>query len=212
MEEMQSKISHQDSGPERPNSTRHYYIWQFFSVFVIGASIGWIAGLTVAPVTVTILTSILGLATGVVVGLQTLQRKNDSSEQKDYFIDARPAALLILGIAIAAPLGIMARTYELFAPGIMNVDKVEEAVDTENRGMAATSRQDDPGRAPYLYGKYVDDCERVLAMSNNDKAFLGQLKDSNIPASNDMVERFNDDPETLEYFVRIICSKYQPIK
>lgn len=209
---MQSKISHQDSGPERPNSTRHYYIWQFFSVFVIGASIGWIAGLTVAPVTVTILTSILGLATGVVVGLQTLQRKNDSSEQKDYFIDARPAALLILGIAIAAPLGIMARTYELFAPGIMNVDKVEEAVDTENRGMAATSRQDDPGRAPYLYGKYVDDCERVLAMSNNDKAFLGQLKDSNIPASNDMVERFNDDPETLEYFVRIICSKYQPIK
>lgn len=154
---------------------------QTLSIIAIGAGIGWIAGLSEVSAAAVILTSLLAIASALVIALQSLRASTKSfpsakeiasafvfavqdlrtssnpapstaavtnptpatstnsspptaggsnpapipannststvgvTNPTPTFIDARPAALLIVAISLAAPLGILARTNHLFA-------------------------------------------------------------------------------------------------
>ncbi|MCB0589486.1 MAG: hypothetical protein KDD06_29650 [Phaeodactylibacter sp.] len=187
---------------------------QGLSVLLIGMGIGWLAGLTIAPVASSILTSILGLASGVVVGLQTIKPwKGASGEKNSSYLDARPAALLIVGIAFATPAGIMARTHALFEPRSRETAGITPADEEEVLDMGQSTGPKSKVRQGVLFSNYKESCDIILgeAVAENYPSFLGELSASEeIPQAKEMVERYKDDPETLAYFLDIICQYYQP--
>jgi hypothetical protein len=167
---------------------------QAVSVLVIGIGLGWLAGLSVSPVVGGIITSLLGIAAAVVTGLHAIRfdrgaRQGDSSTPR---VDARPAALLVLGIALAATLGILVRTHHLLEPR-QPAGAVESSRNNQERGV--------------LYGAYQDECNLVLgsATAGNYKAFITQLKASSIPCAREMVSQFQEDPLTLIPLIKTIC-------
>ncbi len=80
-----------------------------------------------------------GCSGGAVVGLRSIGKDSSSSDggnQKSQ-VSALPAALLVLGIALAAPLGILARTYHVFEP-----PAVRQAIAEQIRKTGKAGEQD----------------------------------------------------------------------
>lgn len=84
-------------------------------ILIIGVGIGWLVGLSTSPIIAGIITSLIALGAGVVTGLQVIESKKEENVEKEkHYINAKPLALLILGISLAAPCGILVRTYHVF--------------------------------------------------------------------------------------------------
>jgi len=163
-------------------------------ILIIGVGIGWLAGLSTSPIIAGIITSLIALGAGVVTGLQVIEnKKEENAEKEKHYINAKPLALLILGIALAAPCGILARTYHVFEPSPIISKQIETKNSSQNQGV--------------LFGNYESECTQILNLATigNNKAFLEKLKQSNLPQSEEMVNKFGNEPQTLEYFLRIIC-------
>jgi hypothetical protein len=180
--------------------------WQGFSLLTIGLGIGWLAGLSVSATVSTIITSVLGLAAGLAVGM------NASPRTKNTHLDARPAAILILGIALAAPAGIVVRTHHFLEPhrtemAAKNNDSSALNKDTPNQARNFNNNQE----KGVLFGVDQDECSQILSLGemNNNKAFMRELRASHIPGASDMVDQFSNDTATLKSFVRIICQHYK---
>lgn len=165
---------------------------QLFAVLIIGLGIGWLAGLSVSPVIATVLASLVGIAGGLVAGLRGAGGKTniDSARVGHSTIDARPAAVLVLGIALGAPGGIVARTHQLLEP--------EDALPAQG----ATAEG-------VLFNVSVDACDRLRARARdpNEQAFRsilaatsewGRLLDENV-----------SDTGILKAIVEDICAKRQ---
>ena len=108
-------------------------------ILIVGLGVGWLTGLSTSPVIAGVLSSIMGVAGGAVVGLRSIGKDNSSSgggNQKSQ-VSALPAALLVLGIALAAPLGILARTYHVFEP-----PAVRQAIAEQIRKTGKAGEQD----------------------------------------------------------------------
>ncbi|MCP4186126.1 MAG: hypothetical protein GY763_00845 [Gammaproteobacteria bacterium] len=160
---------------------------QVVSLFVIGGGVGWLAGLSVSPVIATILASLVGIAGGIVAGARSLGNDSETGKSKVRigWVDARPAAVLVLGIVIGAPLGIMARTHQIFeAPG---------------------RDPSTPAARGVLFGASAEECERLRARlrSSNVKAFRDVLA-----ATGDwgrLLESEISDTDTLKTIVEDLC-------
>ncbi len=171
---------------------------QTLSILVIGLGIGWLAGLSTSPIVASIITSLVALGAGVVAGLQVIQEKTEenTTATKKKYIDARPVALLILGIALAAPCGILARTYHIFEPTQVISKQTDTKNSSQNQGV--------------LFGNSESECNQILSLATmgNYKEFIEELKVSSIPHSEEMVKKFESEPKTLEFFLRIICQNH----
>lgn len=82
---------------------------QIISLGATGLAIGWLAGLSLSPVVGTIIAAVLGLVGGVMAGFS-------SQNGPKHIADARPIALVVVGIAIASTLGMLTRDYWLPPP------------------------------------------------------------------------------------------------
>ena len=175
---------------------------QTIYVLIVGMGIGWLSGLSVSPVIAGVLTSIMGIAGGVVAGLKSMAKDGASAgggRASISQIDALPAAVLVLGIALAAPLGIMARTYHVFEP-----PAVRQAVLDQ---IAQTGKVSDQDRS-VLFSASASECAELLALASNPNtaAFRDAL------AASDMhwaakLEASIEDTNALKKSVRSLCTK-----
>ena len=81
-----------------------------FSLLVIGSGIGWMVGLSESPIVVSVVASILAIATTIVAGINSTDRATNTNPH----VASAAAAVLIFGIAAAATLGMYARTHDWF--------------------------------------------------------------------------------------------------
>jgi hypothetical protein len=148
----------------------------------------------------------------VVTVLQSLQltKDNDPRHNTDPYLNAKPAAIFILGIALATPIGILVRTYHILEPhrtGIIynHADSSKTASTTAAQNV--NREKQDQG---VLFAQYEDECDQLLSLAamKNYTAFVQELKKSNIPGAQEMVSKFQDDPETLEFFLKTIRRNY----
>jgi len=170
-------------------------IMHFLSFLVIGLGVGWLSGLSVSPVIGTVLASLVGVAAGVVTGLKSVPA--DEGAARTLAVDARPAAILVLGVALGAPLGILARTHQVFAPEVaIPAGVVGGGAEAESVGVA--------GQA-VLFGSTQDQCDslRARARGGNEGAFRAVLAASGEWGRE--LEESVADTEALERIVLDLC-------
>lgn len=99
-------------------------IWKGFLVFLSGFCLGWLTGLSLSPVVEVVIGGAVGVIGAVVSALSGVAvKRDDNGDQGDreaeapkvLMISPVPMAVFILGVAIAAPIGILARTHEWFS-------------------------------------------------------------------------------------------------
>lgn len=163
---------------------------QLLSLLIIGLGVGWLAGLSVSPVIATILASLVGIAGGIAAGARSVSRAASEATVPASIasMDARPAAVLVLGIALAAPLGIVARTYGVFEP-------------------AGKEGGGTPAGQGVLFGVTAQQCEELRAMAGfpNDRVYRTRLAGSGEWGR--LLEAEITDTPQLKAIVEAICAK-----
>ncbi len=76
------------------------------SLFLIGAGVGWLVGLSVSPVVSIVLTSVMGTVAALVAALSGLDVEGQSPR---FQVNPVPIAVLIVGIIAGSLLGLRAR-------------------------------------------------------------------------------------------------------
>jgi hypothetical protein len=67
-----------------------------------------------------VITSVLGIAVGIVTGLRSVRQENQSDLPAALTaVDARPAAVLVLAIALAATGGMIVKAHRLLEPEVV---------------------------------------------------------------------------------------------
>lgn len=118
---------------------------------IIGASLGWLIGLSASPVTQGVLTAILAMVATLVAGLAGLGDRAAGAMPLPP-ISPWPLVALVLGMALLAPAGIAARErLWIFAPRDAQVLPAS----------ADTSRK--PGIFALYSGVAVEACEQIRA-------------------------------------------------
>jgi hypothetical protein len=168
---------------------------QFLAILVIGLSVGWLAGLSVSPVAGTVVGGLLGLVGGLGAGAmvwgsnrlrQTLGQETAPERGE---IDLQPAAVLALAVAVGVPLGILARTHQVFGAG----------------GMGAAEAQAAGPVSPVLFGARLGDCAELVAASRgDDEAYFRRL----VRESSTLDARLEGElpPDSLRTVVRALCA------
>jgi hypothetical protein len=167
---------------------------QLLSVLVIGLGVGWLAGLSVSPVIATVLASLVGVAGGIAAGVRSVSRDADAGTgpSRAAQVDARPAAVLVLGIALAAPIGIVTRTHALLEPA-----------DARRVGAPPAA----PARQGVLFGVTVEQCEKLRAMADfpNERAYRDLLATAGDWGR--LLEAEIEDTSRLKAIVEGICAR-----
>ncbi len=163
---------------------------EILSLLLIGLGIGWLVGLSVSPVVSGVITSLLTVAGGLVVATRAIARRQGST-----LPEAWPAALLVLGIALGASGGSLARTNGLLGP------LHRSAADPQ----ATASNPADRG---VLFGATLEECEQVRSawIRGNRDAFVREFAGSSLPRAQELAARVQD-PETLRLMVEALCGK-----
>lgn len=139
------------------------------SLIIIGLGIGWLAGLSVTPVIVSIIVALFGVIAPLIAILVGVTPKN---EQR---INLLPIALLIVGLALGSILGIFARTHNLL--GV--------ATNTPHKAASTPASSSDS----VLFGEEHDECERLRTFDDDE---LPKEVEYSI------IERFNDLPSLIK--------------
>jgi hypothetical protein len=187
-----------ESGEGKAVRRTHLQMIQVISIFVVGAGVGWLTGLSASPVVASVLASLLGVGAGIVTGLKTVktnEQEGASQLRGEQWIDARPAALLILGVAVGAPFGILARTHQIFVPA---------HVRQEMRSNVGSPLP--PHLQGVLFSVTAEDCAESLALVDhpNGEAFRETLKASGLPGARKLVANVQDT-DILRIVVRALC-------
>jgi len=161
---------------------------QFLAVLVMGLGIGWLAGLSVSPVIATVLASLMGVGAGLVAGLRGAGSGTGDTASRSGLsvIDARPAAILVLGIALGAPVGILARTHQLLEP-------------------ASSPTRTDESVQGVLFNVTTEHCDRLRARArdSNEQAFRNALAGTSEWGR--LLEEHVADTRALKAIVEGIC-------
>jgi hypothetical protein len=183
---------------------------QAVSVLLIGLGIGWLTGLSLSPVVSGVLTSLLGIAAGTVVGLRTVKKSMsvDQGSQRQS-VDARPVALLVLGVALAAPCGILARTYRIFEPthattSFTSTKPTNREISTDNAKIGSRSQAFGTGA---LFVVDAEQCNELLLLSKQENAvgFVNAFENSDLPGAASFVSRL-PNPKTLKVIAEVLCT------
>lgn len=164
-----------------------FKLTQALSVLAMGLGIGWLVGLSLSPVVGSVIASLLGVGGGLVVGWRSTKGGTGGG------IDARPAALLILGVAVAATAGLFARTVGPLAAVTVPAPAAS--------GVAAA-------RPPVgLFGASADECAELRAAwgRGQPESFVRRFRTSSIPRAGELVSRVSD-PQTLALIMEVLCA------
>ena len=152
---------------------------QWLSYLAIGFGAGWITGLSVSPVVNSLVGAVLGLAGGVLATVGSVKSPENLS-------DARPLAIMVVGLIVGTSTGITVRTHGLL-----------ETTDSSVVSEAERSR-----RWGVLFSNSIDQCGR-LAGSPDDR-LRSALQTSSFEWATSL-ERHIPDDHTLRNLVMQIC-------
>lgn len=163
---------------------------QALAVFVIGACIGWLSGLSVSPVISTVLSTLVGVGSSFAVGARITRGQPGAGLS----IDGRPAALMMLGVALVAPAGIIVRTHDLFGvSGQLPIEVGVPPAEPQKRTVGG------------LFAAPSDRCAELMAQAEfpNPKALPDAIRALG-PDGTSLVDRVRDVSD-LRLAVRAIC-------
>jgi hypothetical protein len=152
-----------------PNSrNRLNPIVQSLSILILGLGVGWLSGLSISPVIEHVLGALLGLGAGIVAGIRTIKRPDSEQAEHSLFsVSTLPAALLVLGIALGAPLGILARTHAIFGvAGLKDQLKPAATVAPYEQGAAV------------LYDSHTTECSEFLGAESQEVTLRQTMRNS----------------------------------
>jgi MFS family permease len=157
-------------------------------LLLLGLGIGWLVGLSISPVVGGVIASLLSIAAGVLVTVPAI------TGGKRTYPDAQPVALLVIGVALGASGGIVARTYALLEPR------------RAAQEIAGTTTTDSQARAGVLFRVPVEECSLLRAhWSRGEKdLFVGEFRNSTLPKARELASRV-EDPAILNLVVEAIC-------
>lgn len=183
-----------------PQDSRRLGSQQWVAIMAIGASVGWLIGHSASPVLAGVITSLLGIVVGIVTVLQSVGQKI----QTDFIrtaVDARPAAVLVVAIALAATAGMTVKAHRLLEPSVVR----EAAWRAAAQGRLEDLSRVDPHGA-LLFGAPQRECNALLSLKDNHEAFSGELRHSSMPGARKLAERITD-PQTLVTVVEVLCEQ-----
>lgn len=156
-----------------------------------GLCIGWLAGLSVSPVLSTVMMTILGLAAGGATGFHFSKRDSSITALSVLALTAS----LLGGIAVGAPVGIVARTNNWFgAP--MSAHGPGEIPQDELAQRQATAG---------LFSIKSSECAELLSSASRSEEELRRvLRASKDPRLSQLAARPVEAP--LAQVVRVICA------
>ena len=158
------------------------------SLFLCGASAGWLAGLSATPILATVLSALLGALVGII-------SVKSASRVRIGISDPRPLAALFVGLALVAPLGILARTHGIFDGP--NLDARQMSTDSE------ADELDTKRRLGVMFGEEASEgCDRLLALPSHQlKQALETSRSKFLRTLADEI----DEADGLEAVVRALC-------
>lgn len=173
---------------------------QWVALLVMGLSIGWLIGNSASPVLASVLTSLLGLAVGVVAGARSVRQEValDPSPASAIF-DARPAAVLVLGIALAATGGLAVRSHRLLDPLVVR----EAAWRAAREGRVDGAERAGP-HSSVLFGATQSECNRLLSLKGNPAALADEMAHAQSPEIRRLAARVKHSG-ALVTIVEAIC-------
>lgn len=160
-------------------------------LLLAGFAIGWLAGLSLSPVIATILSALLAALAGIVAGFR-------SADETARAIDPAPVAVLLIGIAVAAPAGILVRTHGVLEPATHNSTANSSAADQESVARAG------PGGLYEVLQADSSWCNRVLMHGNNRLHAELTRSDEKRPWATALSQEL-DDPRALRRVLEAIC-------
>lgn len=178
-----------------------------------GAGIGWLAGLSVSPVIQGVITGLVTASVAVSSVLAGIRKpdvreerpdRSDESESEPKAgakresrssVDAMPVAVLIIGIAVGAPLGICVRAHNWLG------------TESHASGDAASAvKASDLGGGVLYVSLSSEERERLLAAS--DEMLLRVMSASHNERVRAFATRCGDNPQCLRAAVEeLICHK-----
>lgn len=174
---------------------------QVLYIVIVGLGIGWLIGLSASPVVAAVVSTLLGVGAGAATGYHSIRRADQAEESATSMLDARPAAFLVIGIAVAATCGMVARSHRVFEPAVVR----EAAWRLAAAGQLANSSETSAYSA-LLFKVTQTECEALLSLEDNNDAFLFTLARSSIPGAEQLVSRI-DNPDTLRSVVEALCAR-----
>ncbi|MCW5983140.1 MAG: hypothetical protein KIT09_33935 [Bryobacteraceae bacterium] len=169
----------------------HHAKGQWGAVLLAGLGVGWITGLSVSPVVATVLSSIIGIVAGGAAGLAAL---DDKAVPKR--VNAWPIAILVLGVSIGSPMGVVARSRDLFGRAAARPPETSAVVVNQELLQKAA--------LGVLYSAQGRDCERLLG--SPDASLPSALRTSSLPWAPRVAERFTD-VAIMRRVVECLCEK-----
>jgi hypothetical protein len=182
-------------------------ITQSASILSIGLAVGWLTGLSLSPVVGQVLGAVLGIAGGIVVSLRTLKSERPEADKAHILsIDALPAALLIVGIALGAPLGIMARTHEVFLPSRFRTVAPPVSPGKESSHVEVPQPAGVNENGPGLYDKHTTECGEFLGVKDRDEILQKTMLDSESKWAVTLAKN-EKNPAVLRSVVEALCAQ-----
>lgn len=169
---------------------------QNMALFLVGAGIGWLVGNSASPVVGGVVTSILGIVAGGLAAAQgagKLLPFNDVDTAPTF--DARPLAVLVIGLAISATAGLYVKGHMLLEPAELRDAMLRKA----NRDEVASILGDTTGRAR-LFGVNMDECDALLSFAHTAPAFRAEFRSSTFPAADALA----DSPIDTQILIEIV--------
>jgi hypothetical protein len=170
------------------------------SLAAIGAGVGWLVGHSASPVIAGVIASLLGLGAGLVTGLRSIRHPDRTAERGvTAAIDAGPAAVVVLAIALAATAGMTVRAHRLLEPAVVREAAWRAAAEGRLQDLAAAGAHD-----AVLFKVSQSECTALLSLRGNEEAFVGELRASSLPGARQLVARIGS-PQTLVTVVEALC-------
>ena len=161
---------------------------QILAVIAIGLGIGWLAGLSMSPVVSGLIASLMALASGVVIALRGVKMPNG----KSLVNDARPLALLVVGVALGATGGVAVRAHDLLAPRA-----------TSGQAQQQGASQDQPFRHSVLFSVPGKECSELRTVGAERIRFVFRSSTSErIRSLGEQIE----DPRVLKTIAEVLCA------
>lgn len=81
----------------------------YIALFITGAGMGWLIGLSVSPVVGIVITCVTGIATTLIIALS-----GSGDKKPNWTINPWTIAVFVIGLAVLSPVGVWFRTHNLF--------------------------------------------------------------------------------------------------
>lgn len=197
--------------PNRKSSS----VWQScISLGLIGASVGWLVGLSVSPVVQSVLTSLLAIASTLLLATSGLSRSDAGMLSKfSAAVVLPPAACFFVALAFSASLGVSCRTNYTFG---MNPENLADRwaktgwSDAElHRKLFQLAHQHEstpsnpgptnPGTGAGLFNEIsADECTQLKGLTSDPQVLRRRMRQSTVEDVAELELSISDDKKLIE--------------